>query len=65
MILVHHVLAGDSGTFFFRAEVDMDFGARAARTRITHFPEVIVFVAIDDMVFRQELFPVAGSLVVA
>ena len=65
MVFVHHVLAGDSGTFFFRTEVDMDFRTRTARPRITHFPKVIVFVAINDMSFRQELLPIAGSLVVA
>ena len=42
----------------------MDFGARTARTRIAHLPEIIMFVTIDDMSFRQELFPIAGSLVV-
>ena len=25
---------------------------------IAHFPEVVVFVSVEDMVFRQELFPV-------
>ena len=42
----------------------MDFGTRAAGTCITHFPEVVMFVAIEDMVFRQELFPVRGGFVV-
>ena len=65
MVFVHHVLTRDSGTFFFRTEIDMDFGTRAARACITHFPEVIVFVTIDDMILRQKLLPVTGSLVVA
>ncbi len=65
MVLVYHVLPGNGGTFIFRTQVDMDFGARAARSRITHFPEIIVLVPIDDMCLRQELFPITGSLVVA
>ena len=43
----------------------MNFGARATRAGITHFPEVIVFVSVKDMVFRQELFPIGSGFVVA
>ena len=42
----------------------MDFGTRTARACITHFPEVIMLISIEDMVFRQELFPVRSGLVV-
>lgn len=30
------------------AEVDVDFGARTARTGFAHFPEIVVLVAVDD-----------------
>ena len=64
MIVVHEVATGDLGTFFSRTKVDMDFGTRSARSCITHFPEVIVFVTVDDVIFWQELFPVRSSFVV-
>ena len=35
----------------------MDFRARATRTCIAHFPEVVMLVTIDDMVSRNVLQP--------
>ncbi len=43
----------------------MNLRARTAGTRVAHLPKVVVFVAIDDMVFREELFPDGSRLVVA
>ena len=43
----------------------MYLGAGAARPRVAHFPEIVVFVAVDDMVGGHVLGPIAGSLVVA
>ena len=42
----------------------MDFGTRSARSCITHFPEVVVFVTVDDVILWQELFPIRSSFVV-
>ena len=42
----------------------MDFRTWAARTCITHFPEIIVLVTVDDVVCREVLCPVAGSFIV-
>ena len=64
MIVVHEVATGDLGAFFSRTEVDMDFGTRSARSCITHFPEVVVFVTVDDVILWQELFPIRSSFVV-
>ena len=64
MIVVDEITAGDFGTFFCRTEVDVDFRTRSARTCITHFPEVVVLVAVDDVIFRQILFPVRSGFVV-
>ena len=64
VIVVYEIATGDLGTFFSRTEVDMDFGTRSARSCITHFPEVVVFVTVDDVIFRQELFPIGSSFVV-
>ena len=60
MIVVYEIATGNFCTFF-----DMDFRARTARTGITHFPEVIMLVSIDDVIFRQELFPIRSCLIVA
>ncbi len=65
MILVYEFSAGNFSTFFGGAKVDMDFGARAAGAGVTHFPEVIVLVAVDDMVGRKVLEPYLLCLVVA
>ncbi len=39
------------------AHVYMDFGAGAAGACVAHFPEVVVFVAVDDAVFVDVLGP--------
>ena len=64
MVVVHQVTSGNFGTFFSRTEVNMDFRAGTTGTRVAHFPEVVVLVAVEDVVFREELFPVAGSFIV-
>ena len=65
MVVVHHVAAGYLLLFFFGTEVDVDFRARTAGTCIAHFPEVVMLVTVDDVVLRQELFPVGSSFIVA
>ena len=42
----------------------MDLAARAARTRIAHFPEVVMGIAVEDMVLRQMSLPEFCSLIV-
>ena len=63
--MFHQFAARHLGAFFCRTQVDVDFRARAAGSRVAHFPKIVMLVAVDDMVFRQELFPVAGCFVVA
>jgi hypothetical protein len=65
IILIDQFGSGHLLAIFFAAEVDMDLRAGSARTRVAHFPEVIMFVAIDDMIFRKIFLPFAGSFVVA
>ena len=65
MIFVNQFTSRNSSLFFCRTRVDVDFRTRAARTCITHFPEVIVLVAVDDMIFGEILSPVSGSFIVA
>ena len=43
----------------------MNLRAGTTGTCVAHFPEVIVLIAIDDMIGRHVLSPVFGSLVVA
>ena len=59
MILVDKFLTGHFRFLFLRTEVDMNLRARPARSRIAHLPEVVVLVAIDNMVLRKVLLPVA------
>ena len=42
----------------------MNLRAGTARTGLTHLPEIVVLVAVDDVVGRYVLAPVFGSLVV-
>ncbi len=65
VVLVHERRAVHSLAFRLGTQVDVDFGARTARTRVAHFPEVVVFVAVDDVRFRQVLEPYFGSFVIA
>ena len=55
-------------TFFllvFGTKIYVNLRTRSARTRITHFPKIIVFVTINNMVFGEKLAPVSRSFVVA
>ena len=47
------------------AGVEMNLRAWTARACVAHLPEVVVLVAIDDMVGRHMLEPEAGCLIVA
>ncbi len=42
---VHERAAGVAGG----REVDVDFGARAARAGVAHHPEIVLLVAVDDV----------------
>ena len=35
-------------------EVDVEFGARAARAGVAHHPEIVLLVAVDDVDLRVE-----------
>ena len=61
---VHQGGAGDLGAFFFAAQVDMDFAAGTAGTRIAHLPEIVVLVAQQDVVLRQVAQPRAAGVLV-
>ena len=65
MVFVYQLASRSLCLLLLRAAVNMYLRAWTTRTCVTHLPEVIVLVTIDDMVFRQELFPDGSSLVVA
>ena len=62
--MVNKVAARNLGALVVRTKVDMDFRAWATRTCITHFPEIVMLVTVDDSVCRKHFCPVASSLVV-
>ena len=64
VILVDKFLSRHLSFLFLGTEVDMNLRARTTRTRVTHFPEVIVLITIDDMVLWEMLLPVASSLII-
>ena len=64
VVLVDQLTTGHLGLLLVTAQVDVDFAARAAWAGVTHLPEVVVAVAIDDVVGRKVLLPVASGLVV-
>ena len=65
VVLVYQLTAWHLSLLLRSTRVNMDLRARTARTRIAHLPEVVVLVAVDDVVGRYVLCPVTCSLVVA
>ena len=51
IILVNEGYGIDFLTLVVIAEVDVDFGARAARTGIAHLPKIILFIPIKNTIF--------------
>ena len=65
VVLVHQFVARLLGLFFRRAAVEVNFRARSAGAGVAHFPEVVVLVAVDDMVGGQVFGPNFGRFVIA
>ncbi len=65
MIVVDQFQAGNFCFFLRSSQIDVDFGTRSTRSARSHFPEIIFFVAIDDSVFGDELFPQIVSFGIA
>ena len=57
VVRVHEVAAGNAGDFLIGPEVDVDLAAGAAGAGVAHFPEIVVLVAGEHVVFRQMLEP--------
>ena len=65
VVFVDQLPSRHFGALFGRTAVHVDLRTRTARTRITHLPEVIVLVAVQDMIGRQVFGPDRCCLVVA
>ena len=65
IVFVDERSTGHFGFFFGAAAVKMYFGAGTAGTGVAHFPEVVVFVSIDNVVCREVLQPKLGSLIIS
>ncbi len=64
MVVVHQLAAGDLCPFVIITHVDMNFGAGTARAAVPHFPEIILFLAIQDPVLRKMPSPQIRSFLV-
>ena len=65
IVLVHQLTTGHLRLLLGRTAVQVNLGTGSARTGITHFPEVVMLVAVDDMVGRNMLQPIRSRLVIA
>ena len=57
MIGIHEFPSGLLCFFFSRTYVDMNLGTGSAGTLVAHFPEIVLFVSVDNMIFRNDLLP--------
>ena len=64
IVLVHHFPAGNLGFLLGSTGIHVYLRAGTAGTRVTHLPEVVMLVAVDDMVLWHVLGPVLGGLVI-
>ena len=65
IIFIDKVASGHFGFLFRCAGIHVNLRARTARSRVAHLPKVVVFVAIDDVIGRNMLGPIASRLVIA
>ena len=65
VVLVDKFTSGHLCLLLSRTAVQMNLGTGTTRTCIAHLPEIVVLVAVDDVVGRNMLEPEACSLVVA
>ena len=64
MVLVHQVGTRNGGPVGCASDVDVDFGARSARPRFSHLPEVVLLVGFQDALGRHVLEPDVHGLLV-
>ena len=64
VVHVDQLAAVDLGAFVVVSEVDVDFRAGAARSRLAHFPKVVLLVCRENPVVGHVLLPLRAGLVV-
>ena len=64
MVHIHQFTTRCFGYFIIRPQIDMNLGARPARTGIAHLPEIIFFISVKDSVLGNPFFPKCKSLIV-
>ena len=64
VVLVDELTAGHFGLLLRGTRVEVYLRAGAAGACIAHFPEIVVLVAVDDMVGRDMLGPIRRSLII-
>ena len=64
VVFVHQFTSRHLCLLLLRTAIHMNLRARSTRSRVTHFPEIVMLVAVDDVVFGQELLPDGSSLIV-
>ena len=57
MVLVHQFLSGNLRSFFIRTDIDMDLATGTTGTLVTHFPEIVLLVPIDDAIRGHPVLP--------
>ena len=67
VVLVHQVATADAAglALLGSARVDVNLRAGTAGACVAHLPEIVVLVAVDDVVFGHMLGPVFRGLVIA
>ena len=58
IVLVYEFASGSLGLLLGSTRVEVNLRAGTARTRIAHLPEVVVLVAVDDVVGGHVLRPI-------
>ena len=61
---IDHFAARLGSDFGLIAQVEVNLRTRTARSRFTHLPEIIVLVAMDDVILGQEAPPIIERLLV-
>src|SRR6185295_14625908 len=59
MVTVDEFLAGFLLYFFRGSQVNVNFRAWSARTRLTHLPKIILFISMQDTVITDITLPEA------
>ena len=63
--LVNQFQSIDFGSLGITPQIDVNLRTGSTRSRISHFPKIIMSISVDYMIFGQMRFPIRGSLVIS